>query len=123
MQKTLLKAEYLMAIMLQTGRLTDRERLARFLVEAEYDNELFHSIIQRFGLEKIYKKIMKNEMDKNYLLKVAETKSAYHKKKAQLPYEEKVKIIVELQKIKEAFANHKRTVNSSDIKKHWDILA
>ena len=52
----ILKAEYLMAIMLQTGRLTDRERLARFFVEAEYDNELFHSIIQRFGLEEIYKK-------------------------------------------------------------------
>ncbi len=52
----ILKAEYLMAIMLQTGRLTDRERLARFFAEAEYDNELFHSIIKRFGLEDIYKK-------------------------------------------------------------------
>lgn len=52
----ILKAEYLMAIMLQIGRLTDRERLARFFIEAEYNSGLFHSIIKRFGLEEIYKK-------------------------------------------------------------------
>ena len=61
-------------------------------------------------------------MDKDYILKVAEAKSVYHRKKAQLPYEDKVKIIIELQKIKEAFESHKKTFNFSDIKKHWDIL-
>lgn len=60
-------------------------------------------------------------MDKDYILKVAEAKIEYHKKKAQTPYEDKVKIIVELQKIKEAFEGSKKTFNSSGIKRHWSI--
>lgn len=52
----ILKAEYLMAIMLQTGRLTDKERLARFFIEAEYDKDQFLELIKRFGLEEVYKK-------------------------------------------------------------------
>jgi len=52
----ILKAEYLMAVMLQTGRLTDKERLARFFLEAEYEKEKFLELIKRFGLEEVYKK-------------------------------------------------------------------
>ncbi|MFA6980535.1 MAG: hypothetical protein WC209_14530 [Ignavibacteriaceae bacterium] len=42
-------------------------------------------------------------MDKNYLLHVADSKIAYHKKKAKMSYEEKVMIIIELQKVKDEF--------------------
>ncbi len=52
------KAEYLMAIMLQTGRLTDKERLARFFTEADYDKNKFLEIIKRFNLLEVYKKFI-----------------------------------------------------------------
>lgn len=52
----ILRAEYLMAIMLQTGRLTDKERLARFFMEAEYNKETFFGLLERFGLKEIYEK-------------------------------------------------------------------
>jgi hypothetical protein len=54
----ILKAEYLMAIMLKTGRLSDRERLARFLVEADYDKVLFTDIINQFDLQGLYNKFL-----------------------------------------------------------------
>ncbi|MCX6150352.1 MAG: hypothetical protein NTX22_07525, partial [Ignavibacteriales bacterium] len=46
----ILRAEYLMAIMLQTWRSTDRERLARFFNEADYNKKKFDDIINRFDL-------------------------------------------------------------------------
>ena len=59
-------------------------------------------------------------MDKNYLLHVADSKSAYHKKRAKMPYEEKVKIIIELQKIKNEFIlSGKRDGKCS--KKVWEL--
>jgi len=39
-----------MAIMLQTGRASDKERLARFFDESDYDKSLFNDIISRFKL-------------------------------------------------------------------------
>ena len=45
-----------MAIMLQTGRMTDKERLARFFIEAEFNNDKFLELIKRFSLEETYKK-------------------------------------------------------------------
>ena len=41
----------------------------------------------------------KNMMNEDYILHVAESKAKYHKQKAKIPFEEKLKIIVELQKI------------------------
>ena len=46
----ILKPEYLMAIMLQTGRASDKERLLRFFDETDYDEVLFNDIISRFNL-------------------------------------------------------------------------
>lgn len=57
----ILKAEYLMAILLQTNRLSDRERFARFLVEAEYNKALFLNIIKEFDLQKEYSKFLGDE--------------------------------------------------------------
>ncbi len=53
----ILKPEYLMAIMLQTGRATDKERLAKFLNEAEYDKEKFFLILNRYELLNIFNKL------------------------------------------------------------------
>ena len=57
----ILKPEYLMAIMLQTGRLTDKERFAKFLIEADYNRNRFFEIIERFNLLEAYKKIKGEE--------------------------------------------------------------
>lgn len=38
-------------------------------------------------------------MDNDYISKIAESKASYHKAKAKIPYEEKIKIIIALQKI------------------------
>ncbi len=52
----ILKAEYLMAIMLQTWRPADRERLVRFFNEADYDENSLMNIINRFDLSAQYSK-------------------------------------------------------------------
>jgi len=57
----ILMPEYLMAIMLQTGRLTDKERFAKFLIEADYNRNRFFEIIERFNLLEAYKKIKGEE--------------------------------------------------------------
>jgi len=51
----ILRAEHLMAIMLQTGRASDHERLIRFLNESDYDKNMLSDIIKRFGLTEKYK--------------------------------------------------------------------
>ena len=51
----ILNAEYLMAIMLQTWRSIDRERLIRFIDEANYDENRFIDILTRFDLLNKYK--------------------------------------------------------------------
>jgi hypothetical protein len=50
----ILSPEYLMAIMLQTGRASDKERLIRFFSGAEYDDIKFNDIIMRFDLLEKY---------------------------------------------------------------------
>lgn len=49
-QTFILAPEYLMAILLQTGRPIDKERLLRFLDEADYDRDIFMDILNRFNL-------------------------------------------------------------------------
>ena len=48
-----------MAIMLQTHRPKDRERLMKFLEEAEYSKEDFEDILERFNLKKLYSEFRK----------------------------------------------------------------
>jgi hypothetical protein len=52
----ILGPEYLMAIMLQTGRLSDKERLSKFLIEDVYDKNKFFTILERFNLLEVFKK-------------------------------------------------------------------
>jgi hypothetical protein len=53
----ILKPEYLMAIMLQTGRAIDKERFIRFLNEADYDENLFLRIAEKYRMIKEYEKV------------------------------------------------------------------
>ena len=46
-----LRAEYLVAIMLQTGREKDRQRLAAFLEHVVLDRSALEEIVRRHGLE------------------------------------------------------------------------
>ena len=55
----ILKPEYLMAIMLQTGRSTDKERLTKFLSEFEYNKDLFSAILVQFDLMNTFNKFLK----------------------------------------------------------------
>lgn len=61
-------------------------------------------------------------MDKSYLLHVADSKASYHKKKAKMSYEEKVNIIVELQKIRYEFILSNKGSSKSS-KKVWNLKA
>ena len=45
-----IKAEYLMAIMLQTYRSIDKTRLSKFFEEVNYDEALFQNIINKYAL-------------------------------------------------------------------------
>ena len=53
----ILKAEYLMAMMLQTGRMVDKERFLRFISESEYDKSFLRSLLLKYKLIDIYNKI------------------------------------------------------------------
>jgi hypothetical protein len=57
---SILKPEYLMAIMLQTSRPTDRERLIKFIEGAEYNKETLTTILRKFGLLDLYNRFIKN---------------------------------------------------------------
>jgi hypothetical protein len=61
-------------------------------------------------------------MDKNYLLHIAGTKADFHKSRAKMPYEDKVKIIVELQKIENEFIkDNKNRSTTVKYRKVWEI--
>ena len=53
------KPEYLMAIMLQTNRPKDRERLIKFFEEADFSLEVFNNILERFSLVEKYSEFKK----------------------------------------------------------------
>jgi hypothetical protein len=59
-------------------------------------------------------------MDKKYILHIAESKIKYHRDQAKLPYEEKFKKILELQKINAEFAkNNKSRATTERVIKVW----
>ena len=61
-------------------------------------------------------------MNKDYISHIAEAKIQYHKQQAKLPFEEKLKIIVELQKIDfEMRKNNKRKDRDNKFRMLWQI--
>jgi hypothetical protein len=61
-------------------------------------------------------------MNKHYISHIAESKVDYHRSQAKLSYEEKVKIIIQLQKIDaEMCKNNKKRSASDKLRMVWDI--
>jgi len=59
-----LKPEYLMAIMLDTNRAKDRERIIKMLYEAEISSDLLKKILNAHGLIKAYNNFRKKFYEK-----------------------------------------------------------
>lgn len=59
----IIKPEYLMAIMLQTNRSKDRERLLLFLEQTNFDSSTFKEILVKFNLSENYAKFRKKYID------------------------------------------------------------
>jgi len=57
----------------------------------------------------------------NYIFRIAEVKALYHKNKTKTPYEEKVRIILELQKINNEMLSKKKRKSNRAITKVWDV--
>lgn len=57
------KSEYLMAIMLETNRPKDRERLLQFLQEAEFSESLLEDIFSKFNLTEKYISFKRKSLD------------------------------------------------------------
>ena len=51
-------------------------------------------------------------MDKKYILHLAESKVKYHKRRAKMPYEEKFRIVLELQKIDSEMRKENKSRNT-----------
>lgn len=61
-------------------------------------------------------------MNKNYISHIAESKVDYHQSQSKLSYEEKVKIIIELQKIDaEMRKSNKKRFATDKFHMVWDI--
>jgi hypothetical protein len=59
-------------------------------------------------------------VDKNYIKHIAESKAKYHNTRSKMSYEEKFKIVLELQKIDcEMRKNNKFKSHSTRIPKVW----
>ena len=65
---------------------------------------------------------MKMNSDNKYISHVAVSKARYHKNKAQTPYEEKVRIILELQKINEEILSKNKRKNNRTYTKVWELV-
>jgi len=60
-------------------------------------------------------------MNRNFIDQIASSKRRFHKKRAEMPFEEKVKIIVELQKINAEMRKGNRRQKKNDIYKVWQL--
>ena len=59
-------------------------------------------------------------MNKNYISHIAESKVKYHKQRAKMPYEEKFRIVLELQKIDFEMRKNNKSRNAINSKyKVW----
>jgi len=64
---------------------------------------------------------MKMDGDKNYIMHIAKSKARFHKNKVKTPYEEKVRIILELQKINNEMLSKNKRKNSRANTKVWEL--
>ncbi|MBU0474659.1 MAG: hypothetical protein KKF62_10900 [Bacteroidetes bacterium] len=57
-----------------------------------------------------------------YIMNIIDSKARFHKNRAKTPYEEKVKIILELQKINQEMRSKQNRKNNQKINKVWDVI-
>ncbi len=55
----IVRAEYLVAIMVQTFRPKDKERIIKFMDEGELDSEYLRGILQRYNLSEKFEQLMR----------------------------------------------------------------
>jgi len=55
-------------------------------------------------------------------MNIIDSKARFHKNRAKTPYEEKVKIILELQKINQEMRSKQNRKNNQKINKVWDVI-
>lgn len=60
-------------------------------------------------------------MNRNFIDQIAESKSCFHKKRAEMSFEEKIKIIVELQKINAEMRKGNQRQEKNNIYKVWQL--
>jgi len=60
-------------------------------------------------------------LNKNLIDKIAESKRRFHKKRAEMSFEEKVKIIIELQKIDSEMRKGNQRQVKNNIYKVWQL--
>ena len=60
-------------------------------------------------------------MNRNFINQIAESKRRFHKKRADMPFEEKIKIIVELQKINAEMKKGNQRQEKNTIHKVWQL--
>jgi len=59
---------------------------------------------------------------KDFISQIAESKAKYHKRRAKMSFEEKLKIIIELQKIDmEMIKNSQRRKNTNKLRYVWRV--
>ena len=61
-------------------------------------------------------------MNNDYKMHISETKALFHKNRAKTPYEEKVKVILELQKIDQEMRSKQKRKNDPKTNKIWDLV-
>ena len=67
------------------------------------------------------KLLKRNTLNKNLIDKIAESKRRFHKKRAEMSFEEKVKIIIELQKIDSEMRKGNQRQVKNNIYKVWQL--
>lgn len=60
-------------------------------------------------------------MNRNFIDQIAESKRRFHKKRAEMSFEEKIKIIVELQKINAEMRKGNQRQEKNNIYKVWQL--
>lgn len=106
--------EYLISILLRVGRKKDIEKIERLLEQTEIEMEKLKYILQKYGLSEKFKNLCRendygNRRDGDIKISMKgriitrrdlfKKKEEFHREQAKLPFEEKIKIFVQLQKI------------------------
>jgi hypothetical protein len=67
------------------------------------------------------KLLKRNTLNKNLIDKIAESKRRFHKKRAEMSFEDKVKIIIELQKIDAEIRKRNPRQQKTNIHRVWQL--